>query len=124
MASESKSSKTGSSFRNQEGIRPGDIDDSLGYVSLQEIRNVRRYRVDLLDSEIWPREGRMPGRQEMIDFFITTMVDLESRAKRSYDEFVKKTNYPTSKKATPDPAAQAAEQAAYEARRSRLAQYK
>ncbi len=74
---------------------PGEIDPSLGFVSLQEITNVWTDRMRQLDAEIWPAHGRTPHRDEMLEFFATLKLELFKRSKTNYTEYCRR---------VPDPA--------------------
>lgn len=102
--------------KQPEGRDATDLDQSRGYVSLTEIRNIRTYRTRLLDSEIWPM-GRMPTRSELIEFFVTTFIQLEQRAQTNFEQFVKNNPQVHQK---PKPEDQEAQKKAYEERRQKL----
>ncbi len=92
---------------------PAELDSSMGYVSVTELRNVFTHRIRDLDTVIWPREGRMPYRDEMMDFYITTMVELMQKAQRNYEQFCKRSAPMTTRPAAPrDPAFEGAVDAA------------
>lgn len=96
--------------------------DDLGYVSAREISNVFMERLRQLDVEIFPRSGRTPGRDELIEFFSTLKIELMKRAGRNYDEYCRK-NPLTRDPPKANPADELASAAAYAERKSRLSKY-
>ena len=64
------------------------IDQSQGWVSLTEVRNVFVEYIRKLDREVWPQGGR-GLRDEVIKHFETTQYELMKRAKRNYIDFTK-----------------------------------
>lgn len=98
------------------------LDGSLGYVSVTEIRNLFTERIRDLDTRIWPRD-RTPYRDEIIDFYVTTMIDLMQKAQRNYEQFCRRNPIMT-RQATTKPAATqedaAQQQKAFDERKARL----
>ncbi len=104
----------------------GELDGSLGYVSCTEIRNLWTHRIRALDTDIWPKVGRTPYRDEIVDFFVTTMIELMQKAQINYEQFCKRNPTPAARVTSqrPEAAASDADAAArYEARKAKLAQY-
>lgn len=77
-----------------------ESDASVGYISLTDLQNVWTTRMRALDQDVWPAKGRMPYRDEVIEFFATLRLDLFARAKKNYVEFCRR---------VPDPALRAAD---------------
>lgn len=98
-----------------------EIDQSLGYVSVHEIRNLITYRMRQLDAELWPRVGKTPQREEIIDFFATFGIELMQKAQRNYEQFCKRHPVPTSKPIV-SPDAEAQER--YRARQEKMEGYR
>ncbi len=105
---------------------PAELDGSLGYVSCTEIRNLWTHRIRALDSEIWPRNGRTPYRDEIVDFFVTAMIELMQKAQANYEAFCRRNPAPATRPAAPRAEAQEKDSEAaarYEARKAKLAKY-
>jgi hypothetical protein len=118
MSNGSSGSKNGKTTPARDSA---DIDQSLGYVSVHEIRSLVTYRMRQLDAELWPRVGKTPQREEIIDFFSTFGVELMQKAQRNYEQFCKRHPTPTQKPiVTPD--AEAAER--YRARQEKMESYR
>lgn len=66
-----------------------DQSGSLGYVGIEELRNVCTFRMRELDTKVWPL-NRSPSRDEIIDFFATTFVEVMSRARANYEQYCHK----------------------------------
>ncbi len=101
-------------------------DPSIGYVSIQEIQNVMTERLRRLDTELWPARGRVPDREELIEFFATLKLDLFRRAQSNYVEYCRRVPDPAlarSKKPPASPAAPETPSESYEARKARLAKW-
>lgn len=96
-----------------------EINGSLGYVSCSEIRNLFTERIRQLDTEIWPR-NRTPYRDEILDFYVTTMIDLMQKAQRNYEQFCRRQVIPSRPSAAVDTTQS---QKAYEERLQRLEKY-
>ncbi len=76
----------------------------------------------MLDSEIWPLNGRTPGRHELMEFFATTGIALMQRAQTNYEQFCKRSSPPPPKLQPTQ--ADADERARYEARRGKMEAYR
>ncbi len=120
MNSDSKSSKT----KSEPSRNNAELDGSLGYVSVHDIRNLWTSRIRALDTELWPRAGRTPQREEMMDFFITTMIELMQRAQSNYEQYCRRNPPPPPKTAAQNLQVEADEKARYEARRGKMEQYR
>jgi hypothetical protein len=81
-------------------------------------------RMRALDVEIWPKEGRTPGRDEMLEFFSTMKIELFMRAGKNYREYCRKNPETKTQPAVKDPAEESTYKANYEARQARLAKYR
>lgn len=90
-----------------------ELDQSRGWVSLTEIRNVYVELLRNLDKYLLPLGT--PGRAEVMKAIETTQYDLTSRAKRNYQEYMKwETPHPKPTAPSPD------SREAYIARRSAM----
>ncbi len=106
MKNDSLPSKKKSALPSRDAA---EVDNSLGYVSVTEIRNIWTARIRKLDTEVWPHGGRMPQRDEMLDFFVTAGIELMQRAQRNYEQFCKRNLTPGPKPTRQeDPAVKAA----------------
>lgn len=66
-----------------------DNDPALGWVSVQEIRNVFSVALRKLDVEIWP-DRTTGNRDQILKHFETVQYELYKRCKRSFSDFVAK----------------------------------
>ncbi len=96
----------------------------MGYVSCHEIRNLWTARIRTLDTEIWPRNGRTPMREEMMDFYITTMIELMQRAQANYEQFCKRNPAPPPKGPQQKQMDDEQEKARFELRRTKMEQWR
>lgn len=119
MSNGSSGSKSGKMPSTRD---PTELDTSLGYVSVHEIRNLVTHRMRQLDTELWPRSGRTPMRDELIDFFATFGIALMQRAQANYEQFCKRNPIPTSKPIVPQ--RDADEQERYRTRQDKMAEYR
>ncbi len=113
MSAESKSSKENN-------------DPAIGFVSLQEIQNLWTTKMRQLDKEIWPDRGRMPNRDEIVEFFATLKLDLFRRAQGNYVEFCRRVPDPAlarSKKPVAAIAPETPPDESYKARKDRLSKW-
>lgn len=108
-------SRSGSSTGTRD---PAEVDGSRGYVSASEIRNVWSFRMRALDVEIWPRNGRTPSRDEILEFFNTIQIELMQRATSNFEQHVKRP--PPQKPSERGPQEIQAEHDAHAARRGKL----
>ncbi len=113
MSIASKSSKRKST---SDVPRDALIDQSMGYVGVNDIRNIWTERIRKLDTEIWPL-NRTPYRDEILSFFSTIAIEMMQKAQYNYEQFCKARSIPTAKppENTPEDT-----QRAIEARRARL----
>lgn len=121
MSSDSKNSKPKSASSARDNA---ELDGSLGYVSCHEIRNLWTERIRALDTEIWPLNGRTPGRHELMEFFATTGIALMQRAQANYEQFCRRNPPPPPKTPAQNTQADAEEKARYEARRGKMEAYR
>lgn len=119
MNPESKISKRKST--SSDIPRDALIDGSMGYVGVNDIRKIFTDRIRKLDTEIWPLNGRMPMRAELLDFFSTIAVELMQKAQFNYEQFCKQRLIPTAKPAETSPEDTLRAQ---EARRARMEKYR
>ena len=101
---------------------PGEADPSLGFVPLQEITNVWTDRMRQLDVELWPKNGRTPGREEMIEFMATLKLELFRRARTNYVEYCRRVPDPALARAKTAPKEEPAD-GAHEKRLAKLSKY-
>ncbi len=120
MADESRTSKKKPATAAPDDA---DVNGALGYISITELRNVFTHRIRQLDGEIWPRVGRTPMRDELLDFYITTMIDLMQKAQRNYEQFCKRLAPPVARQSPQAPAPSMDEQKQIDARKARMQQW-
>lgn len=68
--------------RNQNG------DGSIGWVSVQELANLRAEMMRELDKFVWPERQSPPGRQAVLKFFDNWFHRQVQRAKLNYEQFL------------------------------------
>lgn len=116
MSTDSKPSKTAT----------GEVDASQGFITLQEVQNLWTERMRKLDTVVWPKDGRQPYRDELIEFFATLKIELFARSKTNYAEYIRRRPDPALARAKTAAAqvVQEAQDTAYSERQARLARAK
>jgi len=59
---------------------PAELDGSGGYLTVTELQNAWTEYIRRLDKDVWPKAGRTPSRDEIIQLFESFRLRLLSRA--------------------------------------------